>query len=122
LFSEGVPMSTVVYKICQRSDWAAAEKIGRYTGSADDIRDGFIHLSAQPQLAETARRYFSGQADLVLIAFDAKRFGEALRWEPSRGGDLFPHLFADLPTALALWVKPLALDVSGTPIIPEGLD
>jgi uncharacterized protein (DUF952 family) len=115
-------MKAVVYKICQRSDWSAAVEIGRYTGSADDVRDGFIHLSARPQLAETARRYFSGQAGLVLIAFDATRFGEALRWEPSRGGDLFPHLYADVPPALALWVKPLALDVSGSPIIPEGLD
>jgi uncharacterized protein (DUF952 family) len=114
-------MKDMVYKICQRSEWAAAEQIGHYTGSADDIRDGYIHLSAQPQLAETARRYFAGQGDLVLIAFDATRLGAALRWDPSRGGDLFPHLYADLPTALALWVKPLALDQSGTPIIPEGL-
>lgn len=98
-----------VYKILPRADWEAAVAKGRFDGSAADAADGFIHLSAARQLAETARRHFAGQKDLVLVAFDEDRLAR-LRWEVSRGGDLFPHVYGAIATAAALWVKPLPLD------------
>jgi uncharacterized protein (DUF952 family) len=112
---------THIYKICTATGWAAAVGKNVYAGSADDRRDGFIHFSTGSQLAETARRYFKGQADLVLIAFEAVHLGDELRWEKSRGGDYFPHLYADLPAGKALWVKPMSLDDAGIPILPEGV-
>jgi uncharacterized protein (DUF952 family) len=110
-----------VYKICRAAEWSAALVDGSYTGSQVDLRDGFIHFSTGQQTAETARRYFAGQTDLVLVAFNAASLGPALRWEPSRGGDLFPHLYAALPVSAALWVKPLGLDADGIPVMPEGV-
>lgn len=109
-----------VFKLCTASAWRDATAAGAYTGSADDVRDGFIHLSTRSQLAETARRYFAGQHDLVVVAFDAAALGDRLKWEPSRGGALFPHLYAPLPTRSALWVRPAPLDAAGLPILPEG--
>jgi uncharacterized protein (DUF952 family) len=97
----------IVYKICARGEWQAAEDAGTYAGSADDLRDGFIHFSLAHQLRETARKYFAGRGDLVLIAVDTAQLGEALRYEASRGGDLFPHLYAPLPTGAARWVEAL---------------
>jgi uncharacterized protein (DUF952 family) len=110
-----------IYKICAAPEWAAAGRVSVYAGSADDRRDGFIHFSTGSQLTETARRYFKDQQDLVLVAFEAAQLGEALRWETSRGGEYFPHLYADLPVAKALWVKPMVLDDAGIPILPEGV-
>jgi uncharacterized protein (DUF952 family) len=100
---------TLVYKICPRSDWQRAEAAGSYRGSIDDQRDGFIHLSAGPQVEGTLTRHFSGQSDLVLVAFDEQSLA-GLRWEASRGGALFPHVYGVLPVAQALWVKDLPLD------------
>ena len=110
-----------VYKICPRGDWAAAEVAGRYDGSADDRRDGYIHLSARHQLEGTAAKHFAGADDLVLLAIDGTALGSALRWEPSRGGALFPHLFGSLaPEAVhASWSLPLG--PSGTHLFPEEL-
>ena len=113
--------TTIVYKICTRAEWVEACRAGAFAGSADDTRDGFIHLSARHQLAGTAAKHFRRQADLVLVAFEAERLGPKLVWEPSRGGDLFPHLYAELPTSAALWVKPLALRPDGVPALPENL-
>jgi uncharacterized protein (DUF952 family) len=90
-----------VYKVCSRSEWEAAVAAGAYRGSEVDRRDGFIHLSTGAQLAETLRRHFAGRRDLVLVAFDAESLAAWLRWEPSRGGDLFPHVYGELPVALA---------------------
>jgi uncharacterized protein (DUF952 family) len=98
---------TRVYKILSAQDWAEAVARGRFEGSADDRRDGFIHLSAEDQWAGTAAKWFAGQADLLLVAFEAETLGAALKWEPSRGGALFPHLYGPLPTALAVERKPL---------------
>lgn len=98
----------LVYKICPRSAWEEAVRSGRYHGSPDDARDGFIHLSRAMQLRTTVERHFAGQQDLVLVTLRASRLGQALRYEPSRGGDLFPHLYGALPTALAEAVEPLA--------------
>jgi len=97
----------LVFKICAAKDWDKAETQGFYEGSAVDRRDGFIHLSAEGQVHETARRHFAGQDGLVLIAFEAGELAEALKWEPSRDGQLFPHVYGRLDAALAKWAKPL---------------
>jgi len=159
------------YKIMTASEWEAARAEGMYRGSAQDQRDGFIHLSTAAQIAETARKHFSGVPDLVVLAIDievleklhtphpsplqgelalassppndtasasgcgwereqavpvATAFGQdegvgPLRWEPSRGGDLFPHLYAPLPSAAVQNVTPAPLDDNGTPIISHDL-
>ncbi|HEU4535654.1 MAG TPA: DUF952 domain-containing protein [Polyangiaceae bacterium] len=103
-------MPTIVYKIARESEWHAAEATGSFEGSALDRRDGYIHLSTASQVGETARRHFAGQTDLVLLAFDAADLGEALRYEPSRGGDLFPHLYGPLPVAALRRLCPLPWD------------
>lgn len=108
----------LIYKICRADEWADAVASGHYHGSAHDKRDGFIHFSTAAQAAETAAKHFKGLTDLVLIEIDAASLGEDLRWEPSRGGALFPHLYAPLPAAAAITVRPLALAADGTPIIP----
>jgi uncharacterized protein (DUF952 family) len=87
----------LVYKICGRAEWDAAVARGEYTGSADDARDGFIHFSTAEQVAETAAKYFARRSDLVLLEVDAAQLGSALRFESSRGGALFPHLYGALP-------------------------
>ena len=110
---------SAVYKIASRSDWEAALTRGRYDGSADDVRDGFIHLSTAAQAAETARKDFAGRPDLVLVRVESEALGPALRWEPSRGGALFPHLYAPLPTALALEARDLRLGPDGIPQLGE---
>ncbi len=104
---------SIVYKICRATEWDAAVRAGIYRGSPADLRDGFIHFSTVGQLAATAAKHFSGQSDLVLIAIDAQALGPALKWEPSRGGALFPHLYADLRVSAALSVEPLPLDDQG---------
>lgn len=110
-----------IYKLCKADEWTTATRTGLYAGSPDDKRDGFIHFSTAEQLAGTAHRHFRGQTGLVVVAFDAGSLGTALRWEPSRGGDLFPHLYAPLPTRFALWVKSAPLDAAGLPILPKEL-
>jgi len=110
-----------LYKICGAEEWDAAQTDGVYRGSADDRRDGFIHLSTAAQVHDTARRHFGGQSDLVLVAVDEKRLGPALRYEPSRSGALFPHLYGTLDPAFARWVKPLPLGPGGEHVFPEPL-
>jgi len=88
-----------IYKICDRAEWESALAQGLFEGSAVDRRDGFIHFSASHQLRETARRHFAGRPDLVLLAIESEVLGRELRWEKSRGGDLFPHLYAPLPVS-----------------------
>ncbi len=109
---------TTIYKICSASEWRTAEHAGVYRGSAVDTRDGFIHFSTAAQAAETAARHFAGQRDLVLIAVDADQLGDRLKWEPSRGGALFPHLYGELPLAAVHRVDPLPLDGSGRHLLP----
>jgi uncharacterized protein (DUF952 family) len=87
----------LIYKICSQAEWAVALAAGSYAGSADDLRDGFIHFSTAAQLEATAAKYFAGRTDLMVLAVDAALLGAALRFEPSRGGDLFPHLYGSLP-------------------------
>ena len=108
-----------VYKVAPRTAWDAACRSGIYEGSADDIRDGFIHLSAPDQVAGTLAKHFHGQDDLVLIQFETRALGEALRWEVSRGGIFFPHLYAGLPTRQAVAIRALRLDRDGIPMLPQ---
>lgn len=99
---------TLVYKILPRAEWDAAVAAGAFEGSVVDLADGFIHFSAFDQVEETRRRHFAGQRDLMLVAVEAAALGEALKWEPSRGGALFPHLYGPLDPALAVSAEPIA--------------
>jgi uncharacterized protein (DUF952 family) len=108
-----------VFKIATRGAWEEACRHGAFAGSDDDLRDGFIHLSAAHQVAGTLTKHFKGQTDLVPITFDADALGAKLKWEPARDGDLFPHLYAELPTAAAQTVRPLRSDESGVFVVPE---
>lgn len=108
-----------IYKILPRTEWAAAQSAGVFTGSAVDLADGYIHFSTGPQAAETARRHFVGQADLVVLEIEAGDLGEALVWDPSRGGDLFPHLYGHLPVAAVLAVTQAPLGDDGVPNLGE---
>ena len=90
-----------------------------YQGAAVDRRDGYIHFSTGAQLAETAAKHFAGASDLVLVAVDADALGAALRWEPSRGGALFPHLYGALAFDCVLWTRPLPLGADGRHVIPD---
>lgn len=112
---------TLVYKITTSGEWASAIAGRTFTGSADDVRDGYIHLSSEAQLSTTADTYFTGVRDLVLVALPARSLGDALVYEPSRGGDLFPHYYGALPVALARWVRPIPLDEAGRPDIAATL-
>ncbi|GGC83363.1 DUF952 domain-containing protein [Chelatococcus reniformis] len=113
------PYPTVIYKICPAAAWREAERVRFFLGAPIDLADGFIHFSTAGQVQETAARHFHGQPDLVLVAVDARVLGDALRYEPSRGGALFPHLYGPLPAEAARWVRPLALGTDGVPVIPE---
>jgi uncharacterized protein (DUF952 family) len=118
LFSEESQMVRV-YKIVDAAVWAEAVKKGVFSGAEIDLADGFIHLSDASQVEETAKRHFADQHTLLLVTFDAGCFGESLRWEKSRGGALFPHLYGPLDPAFALWAKPLPWDVNAHRF-PEG--
>jgi len=105
----------LLFKICPAAEWREAARTGHYGGSAADRADGFIHLSAAGQVRETAARHFAGMDGLALVAFPADL--DRLKWEPSRGGALFPHVYGRLPVDRALWVKPLPL-VDGRHVFP----
>jgi uncharacterized protein (DUF952 family) len=110
---------TTIYKICPRAAWEEAEAAGQYAGSGVDRRDGFIHFSTAAQLEGTAAKHFSGLTDLMLVAVDGGALGEWLRWERSRGGELFPHLYAALSMSAVLWARPLADEIEGRRAFPE---
>lgn len=112
-------MAEPIYKICVRSEWDAAEKAGVFQGTQIDLADGYIHFSTAAQVHETARRHFSGRDGLVLVAVDPRQLGNALKYEPSRGGDLFPHLYGTLDVSSVLWVRALPLAPDGTHQFPE---
>lgn len=114
-------MASVIYKIVSAAAWTDAQAAGRFDGAPVDLRDGFIHFSTAAQVVETAAKHFAGVDGLVLAAFDPATLGPKLLWEPSRGGALFPHLYAALNPSLALWVKPLPLSADGSHAFPEGL-
>lgn len=110
---------TTIYKICERPEWREAQRDGRYRGSAIDRRDGFVHFSTAAQAVETAEKHFAGLKDLMLVAVDADALGAALKWEPSRGGALFPHLYGAMPLAAVRWAKPLPDENGGKRTFPE---
>ncbi|MEX2615096.1 MAG: DUF952 domain-containing protein [Alphaproteobacteria bacterium] len=112
--------NTIIYKICTAAEWADAARTGAFTGSAVDIQDGFIHFSTAGQVAETARRHFAGQSDLVLVTVDTGKLNTPLIWEESRGGALFPHLYGVLPVTAAVDVTPLPWN-DGVHTFPTGL-
>lgn len=111
-------MANPIFKICGQNEWAMAMKSGVYTGSPADKADGFIHFSTMGQLATTAAKHFAGRRDLVLAAVDPDALGAALKWEPARGGDLFPHLFGNMPMSAVLWTRDLPLDGEGVHAMP----
>jgi uncharacterized protein (DUF952 family) len=98
----------LVYKVVSQAEWEQAVRDGVFRGAAIDHRDGYIHLSSGEQVEKTVSLYFAERDDLVLAALDADRLGEALKWEPSRGGALFPHLYATLPLDIVAWSKPFS--------------
>jgi len=110
---------TTIYKICERTAWRLAEQTGTFRGAAADLRDGFIHFSTATQLAGTLAKHFAGSRELLLVAVDADVLGVALKWEPSRGDELFPHLYAALPLTAVRWTKPVADEVCGQRAPPE---
>ncbi len=110
-----------IYKIVPRPLWQEAESLGVFHGAAIDHEDGYIHFSTASQLAETAARHFAGQRDLLLVAVRGADLGNALKYEPSRGGDLFPHLYGPLPLSAVLWTEPMPLGSDGVPALPGRL-
>ena len=113
-----VNISSVIYKICPAGLWREAEADGLFRGAPVDLADGYIHFSTAAQVRETAARHFAGQSDLVLVAVAVAALGPALTWEPSRGGDLFPHQYGPLPVSAATSVVPLPLGADGGHIFP----
>ncbi|MGN0934336.1 DUF952 domain-containing protein [Falsigemmobacter intermedius] len=110
----------LIYKIFRRPEYEAFASAGRTSGAPVDLADGYIHFSTAAQARETAAKHFRGEDDLILLALEADTLGEALKWEPSRGGALFPHLYRDLTSDDVLWQAPLPLSDEGH-VFPEGV-
>lgn len=112
-------MARTIYKICPQALWREAERAGRFTGAPIDVADGFIHFSTAAQARETAKKHFAGQTDLLLVAVASERLGDALKYEVSRGGDLFPHLYGPLDLDAVTSVRALPLGGDGLHDFPE---
>jgi uncharacterized protein (DUF952 family) len=112
---------TVIYHICRRAEWEAARNTGAYLGSSQDKADGFIHFSDAAQVRASAAKHRAGQDGLVLLAVDADRLGAALKWEPSRGGVLFPHLYGPLPIDAVVAAYDLLLGADGLHDFPDAV-
>lgn len=110
---------STIYKIATRAQWAQAEQSGYFTGAPVDLQDGYIHFSTHDTVIETAAKHFAGQNDLLLVAIDAPALGDNLRYEISRGGKAFPHLYAHLQLTAVRWVKDLPLGTDGKHQFPE---
>ena len=114
---------SLIYKLLSRAEWQTAQAAGAFTGSAVDLSDGYIHFSTSAQAQETARRYFSGQSDLMVLAIETDDLSADLQvslvWEPSRGGDLFPHLYRPLPVQAVLSARAVDLDGEGVPMMGD---
>ncbi len=109
-----------IYKIVPASLWWAAAAAGSFSGAGVDLVDGYIHFSTAAQVRDTAAKHYDGVADLLIVAVDARAL-PALRWEPSRGGDLFPHLYEDLPTSAVQWAEPLPVGANGQHKFPAAM-
>jgi uncharacterized protein (DUF952 family) len=112
-------LPSVAYKVLAAAEMAAFVAAGLFAGSPVDLADGFIHLSAADQLDETVAKHFAGQTDLVVLAVDLTALGSVVRWEPSRGGALFPHIYATLPIAAVLSRCPLSFGTDGSVLLPQ---
>ena len=110
--------NSLIYKITPRDAWQQAESEGVFEGAPIDLADGYIHFSTAEQTAETASKHFAGQDDLLLVAIYAERLGDALQWEVSRGGALFPHLYSSLTMDAVLWARPMPLNENGVHTLP----
>ena len=110
---------TTIYKICPAALWREAERAGIFRGSEVDLRDGFIHFSTAAQAVETAAKHFAGQSDLVLVLINSATLGDKLKWEPSRGGALFPHLYGELDLGAVTGVRDMRARSDGYHDIPE---
>lgn len=108
-----------LYKIVPAARWREAEVLGVFRGAPVDVEDGFIHFSTAAQVAETAAKHFAEQHDLLLVRVEAERLGDKLKWEISRGGGLFPHLYAELPLAVVVTTEPLPLGPDGRHSFPR---
>ncbi len=111
----------LIYKICTENEWRQLLEKGRFSGSADDLRDGFVHLSSAAQVARTAAKFFAGRSDIVLLAINPERLGDALRWETTPSGSVYPHLYAPLPLDAVATATPLTLAADGRHILPPEL-
>ena len=111
----------VIYHMCTRAEWRTAEAAGVYQGSSQDAADGFIHFSGAGQVVGSAAKHRAGQPELVLLSVDAAALGEALKWETSRGGALFPHLYGPLPLVAVVRVDDLPLGPGGDHVFPAGV-
>jgi uncharacterized protein (DUF952 family) len=111
----------VVYHVCRTLEWDTAVASGRYAGSSQDLADGFIHCSAAAQVVASVARHRAGQDGLTILEIDAALLGDALRWEPSRGGQLFPHIYGDLRPSAVRRAAPLPLGRDGRHLFPWGL-
>ncbi|MCA9123902.1 MAG: DUF952 domain-containing protein [Planctomycetaceae bacterium] len=111
-------MDKRIYKVTSRELWTEAERAGVFQGALIDLQDGFIHFSTAMQVVETVAKHFAGQRELLLIEVDATRLGDALRWEVSRGGDRFPHLYEELRLDAVISVVELPLGSSGNHVFP----
>jgi uncharacterized protein (DUF952 family) len=107
-----------VYHMCRKDEWRAAQASGSYFGSSQDVADGFIHLSTGEQIVGSAAKHRAGQKDLLLLAINPDALGDALKWEPSRGGALFPHLYGPLPLTSVKHVHDLPLGPQGLHLFP----
>lgn len=115
-------MNHRIYKVVSRQQWAEAEKANVFCGAPIDLQDGFIHFSAASQVVETVAKHFARQADLLLVEVDASQLGEKLKWEVSRGGELFPHLYGDMSLDAVVSVADLPLGSNGAHVFPDSFD
>jgi uncharacterized protein (DUF952 family) len=114
-------MDALIFKICRAEEWKAAETARIHEGSKKDREDGFLHFSTAEQLTGTLVRYYADANDLVLVAAEAAALGGALKYERSRDGQLFPHLYGNLPRDAVRWVRPIARDPQGSFVLPDEL-
>ncbi len=116
----GITSLMLIYKIFRISEWAEFSAVGKTRGAPIDLADGYIHFSTGAQVAETCEKYFAGVEGLKLLVLDSEDFGKYLKWEPSRGGALFPHLYRALRLEDVMWQTDLPLGPKGH-VFPEGV-
>jgi uncharacterized protein (DUF952 family) len=115
------PTGSIIFKIATSAQWAEAESAGVFQGAPVDLTDGYIHFSTAAQVVETVQKHFAGQLDLLLIAIDPEKLGDDLKWEPSRGGALFPHLYGELDLDCVVFVEDLPIGKDGNHIFPDSI-